>query len=75
MYVCVCVFPKCFEQYICFLNRIDRILLDLCDYSPTLGFCFFTIVNSVVMNSLAHGSLFTPLAVLLGEDPRGGVTA
>lgn len=56
-----------------YLNRINKILPNLCDYSA-LRFWFFTIVN-VVMNSIAHRSLFRPLIAPLGEDPRDRIRA
>lgn len=34
----------------------------------------FSLIN-IVLNSLAHKSLLTPLAVPLGEGPEGGITA
>lgn len=55
------------------LNWINKILPNLCDYSA-LGFCFFTVTT--LSWTVLHTDLYAlPLATPLGEDPRGRITA
>lgn len=54
MCMCVCVLLKILGK-VYFFSRIYRVLPNLCDYFPTLGFYFF-----IVVNSLAHQSVPTP---------------